>query len=154
MTKILFSATLLFILSFGKQTFAQGVKGSIDTEANELVCQMNDFLETKIFVDTDYLLDNKIGEFSTKIIEMPTKNAYGNNYHLFQVNLVEVTRSRCLHCRDSQIILYKAEGEDTIINKLEITSSTAKITRNVDAKGNPLYPSFVDEGTCVLNEVQ
>jgi len=144
---------LALILATASFSEAQAGNQDLHTENNEIVCQMNDFLTSKIFVDSDYELDGKLGELNSKILEMPTKNAYGNKGKLFQVKLVKVIRVRCLGCKDTQTILYKSEGIDDIINKLEVTESAAKLTRNVDENGEPLEPSFVDQGACQANEV-
>ena len=85
--------------------------------------------------------------------EMPTMNAYDNNFKLFQVKLVKVSRARCIGCEDTQEILYKSYGIDDVINKLQVTRSMAVLTRNVDLNGQPLFPSHVNEGNCALNQL-
>ena len=140
---------------------SEGAVGSEDpklhTENHELVCRLNDFLGTKVFVDRDGTLDAETGKLSSKVLEMATKNAFGNNNKLFQVQLVRVERARCLGCEDTQVILYRSMGDDGPIaelNKLETTKSHAKITRNVDNEGTPLGSvRVVDEGPCEPNEV-
>jgi hypothetical protein len=143
---------LALILIYGAYANAQIKNGDLHTEDNELVCQLDDFMETKLFIDSDFTQDGEIGKLSSKILEMPTKNAFANNYKLFQVELVKVSRSTCVGCENTQIILYKSDGVNDIINKLEVTSSKARVTRNVNTDGEPLNPSFVDEGTCQPNE--
>lgn len=145
---------VLILLSLGSYANAQIPNRDIHTEDNEIVCQMNDFLETKIFVDSDYTLDKKIGELSSKVLEMPTKNAHGNNNRLFQVKLVKVFRARCPDCRETQTILYKSEGVDDMINKLEVTRTNATLTLNVKKNGEPKNPSFIFKGQCEPNEVE
>lgn len=149
----LFPLVLIF-LSFSSHASAQIMNRNIHTEDNELVCQMNDFMETKIFVDSDYTLDKKIGELSSKILEIPTKNAHGNNNRLFQVKLVKVFRARCPDCRETQTILYNSDGVGDIINKLEVSSTKATLTLNVKRNGEPKNPSFVFKGQCEPNEVE
>lgn len=141
----------LLVLAMGLTSVAQA-GGSLHTEDNEQVCQMNDFNETKLFVDIDSDADQNTGVLGSKILEMPTKNAFGNNNKLFQVKLVSVSRAKCPNCREVQTILYTSDGVDDIINKLETTATGATWTRNVNMDGVPQNPSFVDTGSCTANE--
>jgi hypothetical protein len=153
MNKMILSALTLASFLMVSKAKCETINNDLNTENNEIVCQMNDTLATKLFVDSDYTLDGEIGKLSSKILEMPTQNASAFNNKLFQVELVTVIRPRCLGCQDTQTILYKSEGTNDIINKLEVTATDAKLTRNVDANGEPVNPSFVDEGKCELNEL-
>lgn len=140
------------LVSVGSYASATDDRSALHTENNEIVCQMNDLLETKLFIDSDAELDESIGVLSSKVLEKPTKNAYAYNNRLFQVELVKVYRAKCLGCQDTQEILYRSQDNRSIINKLEVTESSAKLTRNVDEFGVPKMPSFVDEGICEANE--
>lgn len=145
---------LVLSLSFGAYTQAAFAEDSIHTENNEIVCQLDDFLETKIFVDIDSDFDKATGELSSKVIEMHTKNTYANNYRPFQVEVVKVLRNCVGGCNATQTILYKSDGIRDIINKLEVTENYARVTYGVDKNGRPTYPSFVSEGPCTANEVE
>lgn len=144
--------TLILFLGFTTCLQASALSEPVHTENNELVCQMNDFLQTKIFVDVDSDFDEANGQLSSKVLEMPTKNAYGNNYRLFRVEVVKVLRNCVGGCNATQTILYKTEDIRDVINKLEVTDSYARITYGVDKNGKPLNPSFVSEGPCTANE--
>lgn len=146
------SKLLILSLSFASYSEAAFANDSIHTENNEIVCQMDDFLATKIFVDVDSEFDKATGELSTKVIEMHTKNTYANNYRPFPVEVVKVIRNCEGGCNATQTILYKSDGIRDIINKLEVNENYARVTYGVDKNGNPTYPSFVSEGLCTANE--
>lgn len=125
----------------------------LNTDENDLVCQLNDYVGTKIFVNIGYNRDGEIGKRSTKVLEMATKNTYANNNRLHRVKLLSVARARCIGCESVQVILYKSEGDDETIVKLETTDTTVVVTRGVDRKGYPLRGSVVEKGHCEPNEV-
>lgn len=121
------------------------------TENSELVCDFDDFLGTKVFVDIDSTYDDPVEQLSSKVLEMPTKNAYAYNFKLFQVEVVKVIRS-CETCDFAQTILYRADLVRDVINKLEVTDSHARLTRAVNEDGKPIpNSSFVFEGSCKSN---
>ncbi len=150
------SKNILFagLLVLGLNASAQNYEYADHTENAEVVCQMDDFVATKLYVDWDEDFDGATGKNSSKVLEVPTQHVFGNSGLLYLVKVVKVEHPSCYGCEDSEVIYYRSQFTPDIINKLEVSSSEAKLTIDVDAKGQPKRNAIVSHGRCQLNEVE
>jgi hypothetical protein len=143
-----------FILSAGLSASAQSFDLADHTEDAEVVCQMDDFVATKLYVDWDEDLNAPTGKNSTKVIEVPTQNVFGQSNLLYKVEVIKVEYPSCADCEASQVIYYKSQFTKDLISKLEVSSTQATLTVDVDLKGKPQKYAVVSKGSCKLNEVE
>lgn len=151
--------TLLALAITSLSAFAQAYDPSAgySTEENEYVCQFNDPIKTKMYVDRDTTYDSVLGSLSPKILEVGTIDfLQGMPVSPVVVSSIARTRDVCLsHCEEvpEQIILFTSKDLADVPKKLEVNARQATLTIGVDEKGNALSNALVYTGSCEANEV-
>lgn len=148
--KIVFASMLIV----GFSASAQNMEFADHTEGAEIVCQMDDFVATKLYVDLDPDFDAPTGKNSTKVIEVATQHVFGHDNLLAKVEVLKVEYPSCQGCEGSQVIYYRSQYVHDVISKLEVSSTEAKLTVGLDKNGKLMPYAQVSKGKCEANEVE